>query len=110
MTFLSISRMGDMTAAPPPVPRRGRAVRVVVPLLAVLGLVLLGTAAAAWLESRSPSNGWFAYAPLSDTTYVPGGTLTPGTAVLLSGAGALLLGGAVGFVVGRRGRPAAGEV
>lgn len=68
-----------MTATPPPVPRRGRAVRVVVPVLAVLGLVLLGTFA-------------------------------PGTAALLSGAGALLLGGAVGFVAGRRSRPAADEL
>lgn len=96
-----------MTATPPPVPRRGRAVRVVVPVLAVLGLVLLG--AAAWVESR-PAPGWFAYAPLSDTTYVPGGTFAPGTAALLSGAGALLLGGAVGFVAGRRSRPAADEL
>jgi hypothetical protein len=30
--------------------------------------------------------------------------------VLLSGAGALLIGGAAGFVVGRRSRPAADEV
>jgi heme/copper-type cytochrome/quinol oxidase subunit 1 len=97
-----------MTATPPPVPSRGRAVRVAVPALVVLGLVLLGTAA--WLESRPAPNGWFAYAPLSDTTYTPGGTFAPGTAVLLSGAGALLLGGAVGFVVGRRSRPAADEL
>jgi hypothetical protein len=69
--------------------------------------VLLGTAA--WFESR-PAPGWFAYAPLSDTTYVPRGTPAPGTAVLLSGAGALLIGGAAGFVVGRRSRPAADEV
>jgi heme/copper-type cytochrome/quinol oxidase subunit 1 len=96
-----------MTATPPPVLRRGRAVHVVIPALAVLGLVLLGTAA--WLESRPTPGGWFAYAPLSGTAYVPGGTLTPGTAVLLSGAGALLIGGAVGFVVGRRSRPAADE-
>jgi hypothetical protein len=80
----------------------------VIPALAVLGLVLLGTAA--WLESRPAPNDCFAYAPLSDTTYVPGGTSAPGTAVLLSGAGALLFGGAVGFVVGRRTRPAAEEL
>lgn len=96
-----------MTATPPPVPRRRRAVRVVVPVLAVLGLVLLGTAA--WVESR-PAPGWFAYAPLSDTTYLPRGTFAPGTAALLSGAGAVMLGGAVGFVVGRRSRPAADEL
>ena len=97
-----------MTATPPPVPRRGRAARVVVPLLAVLGLVLLGTAA--WVESRPAPGGWFAYAPLSDTTYVPRGTFAPGAAVLLVGAGALVLGGAIGFVVGRRSRPAADEL
>ncbi|MGI5190920.1 hypothetical protein ACQEVI_22470 [Promicromonospora sp. CA-289599] len=96
-----------MTATPPPVPRRERAVRVVVPVLAVLGLVLLGTAA--WFESRPTSYGWFAYAPLSGTTYVPDGTYAPGAAALLSGAGALLIGGAVGFVLGRRSRPAADE-
>lgn len=94
-----------MTATPPPVPRRGRAARVVIPALAVLGLVLLG--AAAWFESRPTSYGWFAYAPLSGKTYVPGGTSAPETAVLLSGAGALLIGGAAGFVVGRRSQPAA---
>jgi heme/copper-type cytochrome/quinol oxidase subunit 1 len=80
----------------------------VIPALAILGLVLLGTAA--WFESRPAPYGWFAYAPLSDTTYVPGGTSAPGTAVLLSGAGALLLGGAVGFLVGRRSRPTADEL
>lgn len=97
-----------MTATPPPVPRRGRAARVVLPALVVLGLVLLG--AAAWVESRPAPGDWFAYAPLSDTTYVPVGTSAPGTAVLLSGAGALLIGGAAGFVVGRRSRPATGEL
>lgn len=96
-----------MTATPPPLPRRGRVAQVVIPALAVLGLVLLGTAA--WVESR-PASGWFAYAPLSDTTYVPAATFAPGTAVLLSGAGALLIGGAVGFVVGRRSRPVADEL
>jgi heme/copper-type cytochrome/quinol oxidase subunit 1 len=72
--------------------------------LVVLGLVLLG--AAAWVGSRPMSSGWFAYAPLSDTTYVPGPGPALGTAALLSGAGALLVGGAAGFVVGRRRRPA----
>ncbi|MFD6138766.1 hypothetical protein [Promicromonospora sp. NPDC060271] len=96
-----------MTANPPSGPRRVLGVRVAVSLLAVLGLVLLG--AAAWFASRPTPGGWFAYAPLSDTTYVPGGTFAPGTLVLLSGAGALLIGGAVGFVVGRRSRPAADE-
>ncbi|WP_369374037.1 hypothetical protein AB1046_07845 [Promicromonospora sp. Populi] len=91
-----------MTA--PSVPGPARAVRVVLVALFVIGLVLLG--AAAWVESRSTSYGWFAYAPLSETTYVPAGAYSLGTAALLAGAGTLLIGGAIGFVVGRRSRPA----
>ncbi|MEV0891612.1 hypothetical protein [Promicromonospora sp. NPDC050262] len=88
-----------------PAPRPERASRLVLAVLVVLGLALLG--AAAWVGSRPASFGWFAYAPLSDTTYVPGGTSSPGTVALLSSAGTLLLGGAAGFAVGRRSRPAA---
>lgn len=72
-----------MTA--PSVPGPARAVRVVLVALFVIGLVLLG--AAAWVESRSTSYGWFAYAPLSETTYVPAGAYSLGTAALLAGAG-----------------------
>ncbi|MFD2795245.1 hypothetical protein ACFS27_16925 [Promicromonospora vindobonensis] len=102
-----------MTAPQPSSSRPAGTVRVVLAALVVLGLVLLG--AAVWAESRTPSYGWFAYAPLSDTTYAPGGLWpagpssvgpsSAGTVALLSGAGALLLGGAAGYVVGRRGRP-----
>jgi heme/copper-type cytochrome/quinol oxidase subunit 1 len=51
--------------------------------------------------------GWFAYAPLSETTYVPYPGMAPGATALLAGLGALLVGGAAGFVVGRRSLPAA---
>jgi heme/copper-type cytochrome/quinol oxidase subunit 1 len=95
--------MVGMTAPQPSSSRPARTVRVVLVALVVLGLVLLG--AAVWAESRTASYGWFAYAPLSDTTYAPSGPSSGGTVALLSGAGALLLGGAAGFVVGRRGRP-----
>ncbi|MDR7385567.1 hypothetical protein [Promicromonospora iranensis] len=45
---------------------------------------------------------------MADTTAPRSSTPRPSrAAALLSGAGALLVGGAVGFVVGRRSRPAA---
>lgn len=94
-----------MTASPLPAPRSARTVRVVLVSLVVLGVVLLGVAA--WVESRSVPSGWFAYSPLSDTTYAPVDTWSLDAPALLSAAGALLLGGAAGFVVGRRSRPAA---
>lgn len=72
--------------------------------LVVVGLALL--AAAAWFASRPTSAGWFAYAPLSDTTFVPVGAYPPGLSALLAAAGALLVGIASGFVLGRRGRRA----
>ena len=90
-----------MTTPPSSAPRPARTARVVVGALVVLGLGLLG--ASAWVGSRLAPAGWFAYAPLSDTTYQPAGAALPDTAALLAGAGALLVGGAAGFVVGRRG-------
>ncbi|MFI2362450.1 hypothetical protein [Promicromonospora sp. NPDC019610] len=89
-----------------PAARPGRSARVVLVALVVVGLALLGTAA--WVGNRPAPTGWFAYAPLSDTTYVPGGVSSPRTVAVLSAAGTLLLGGAAGFAVGRRSRPAAG--
>jgi hypothetical protein len=88
-------------AQPPsgPRPRRPRVATVVLAVLLLLGAALL--LVAAWLASRPTSFGWFAYAPLSDTTFVPVGAYPPGTAAFLAGAGALLVGGAVGFLVGR---------
>jgi heme/copper-type cytochrome/quinol oxidase subunit 1 len=91
-----------MTASPAPAPRPARTVRVVLVSLVVLGVALLG--AAAWVESLSQPPGWFAYAPLSDTVYAPAEARWLGTEALLSGAGALLIGGVAGFVVGRRGQ------
>ncbi|WP_454856616.1 hypothetical protein [Promicromonospora soli] len=89
-----------MTTTPSSAPRPPRTARLVLVGLVVVGLALL--AAAVWAQSRTPSSGWFAYAPLSETTYTPAGAPPLGTAALLSGAGALLLGGAAGFVIGRR--------
>jgi heme/copper-type cytochrome/quinol oxidase subunit 1 len=77
-------------------------VRVVLVVLVVLGAALLG--AAVWVESVSQPPGWFAYAPLSDTVYAPSRARWLGTGALLSGAGALLLGGVAGFFLGRRGQ------
>jgi len=94
-----------MTASQPSAPLPARTARVVLVTLVVLGLALLG--AAVWVESRTVPSGWFAYAPLSDTAYVPATAPVLRGAALLTGAGALLLGGAVGFAVGRRSRRAA---
>jgi hypothetical protein len=88
-----------------PRPGRPRVATVVLAALVLVGVALL--AVAAWVASRPTPSGWFAYAPLSGTTFVPGGAYPLGTAAFLAGAGALLVGGAVGFVLGRRSRPAA---
>ncbi|MGM7423279.1 hypothetical protein [Cellulosimicrobium sp. CpK407] len=88
-----------------PPSRRPSVATVVLAALVLVGVALL--AVAGWVASRPTASGWFAYAPLSGTTFVPGGAYPLGTAALLAGAGALLLGGAVGFVVGRRSGPAA---
>ncbi|MFD4990845.1 hypothetical protein ACFWH7_03765 [Cellulosimicrobium cellulans] len=82
-----------------PPPRRPRVATVVLAVLLLLGVALLVVAAS--LASRPTSFGWFAYAPLSDTTFVPVGAYPPGIAAFLAGAGALMVGGAVGFLVGR---------
>ncbi|MFC8920990.1 hypothetical protein [Cellulosimicrobium sp. NPDC057127] len=92
---------------PPPLPRfrRPRGATVVLVVLVVVGVALLG--GAAWLASRPLSFGWFAYAPLSETTFSPVGAYSPGLSALLAAAGALLLGLAGGFLLGRRSRPEA---
>ena len=90
---------------PAPRPRRVSVATVVLAALVLLGVALL--LAAAWLAGRPTSSGWFAYAPLSDTTFVPSGAFPVGSTALLAAAGALLVGGAVGFVVGRRSGPTA---
>ena len=96
--------MGGMTAAPSPSSRPARTANLVLAALVLVGVVLLG--AAWWVATRPFAGGWFAYAPLSATAYTP--FISPSSAwpALLAGAGALALGGAAGYVVGRRSRPA----
>lgn len=96
---------GGMTADQPSAPRPSSTTRIALVALVVLGLVLV--AIAVRVESTSVPSGWFAYAPMSDTTYVPASAYTLRAPALLTGAGALLLGGAAGFAVGRRRRPTA---
>ncbi|MBD5785882.1 hypothetical protein IF650_06775 [Cellulosimicrobium terreum] len=91
-----------------PFPRRPRSSRraatnVALAVASALGVALLVTAA--WIASRPASYGWFAYAPLSDTTFTPSGAYPPGQSALLAAGGALLLGLVGGFVLGRRARP-----
>ncbi|MFE7504196.1 hypothetical protein [Promicromonospora sp. NPDC057488] len=100
-----------MTAAPSPSPRPACTANLVLAALGLVGLVLLG--AAVWVSSRPITYGWFAYAPLSDSTYVPAPAFVPGgpgLPVLLATGGALALGAVAGYVVGRRGRLAASRV
>lgn len=68
---------------------------------AVLGVIAVGLAV--WLSARvRPSFGWYAYAPLSDTTFTPGWYPALVTALVVGAVGLLLVGVAVGIVVGRR--------
>ena len=94
--------MADVTAPEQPAPRpvRPRVAAVALVALVVLGVGLL--LAALWVASRPTSVGGFAYAPGSGPPCGRGGAGPPGAAALLAGAGALLVGGAVGFVLGRR--------
>lgn len=95
-----------MTTPTPPAPRRPVSTRAVLVALVVAGVALL--AAALWAGTRPVSYGWFAYAPLSESTYIPSAGPPPAVTALLAGLGALLVGGAAGFVVGRRSLPAPG--
>ncbi|MFI2485522.1 hypothetical protein ACH47X_01365 [Promicromonospora kroppenstedtii] len=93
-----------MTAAPSPSPRPARTANLVLAALGLVGVALIGVAV--WVATRPFAGGWFAYAPLSATTYTP--FIAPSSAwpALFAGAGALALGAVAGYVVGRRGRPA----
>ncbi len=82
-----------------PRPRRPRVATVVLAVLLLAGVALL--VASSWVASRPASFGWFAYAPASGTAFVPSGVFGAGRAAFLAGAGALLVGGVVGFLVGR---------
>ncbi|GIG36191.1 hypothetical protein [Cellulomonas pakistanensis] len=66
-------------------------------LVAAAGLVL--TALGVWLLTR-PQGAWFAYAPLSDATYVPARPSWAGIVAL--GAGCAAWGGSLGHVLARR--------
>ncbi len=72
---------------------------------AVAALLGAGMVVAGVLRMRTGtvSFGWFAYTPLSETVYAPSPTPWRLGAVLVV-AGALLLGGAAGFALGRRRR------
>ena len=69
----------------------------------LLALGLIGMIAGAILLTRTPtSSGWTAYAPLSNTTYVPPfvtGSFVLGTLLVLLGLA--LVAGWVGFALGR---------
>jgi heme/copper-type cytochrome/quinol oxidase subunit 1 len=70
---------------------------------AVLAMVV-GAGMILWVLTRPvgyASFGWFAYAPLSDTTFVPGSSRLVVMWVLF-GLGALLVGLGGGFLIGRR--------
>ena len=54
-----------------PPPRRPRIATVVLAALLLVGGGLL--VAASWVASRPASFGWFAYAPVSGTVFVPPG-------------------------------------
>lgn len=77
--------------------RRARAWVITV---AVAGAVLLAAGARTMLEPHT--FGWFAYAPLSDVQFNPPLLTVFRRAVLCVAVGAVLLGGAVGYLLGRR--------
>jgi heme/copper-type cytochrome/quinol oxidase subunit 1 len=73
--------------------------------LVALVVALLVTGAVLWFGQGVAEFGWFAYAPLDEPT--PPGILMTGrgqVALLVSSAGLVLLGGVVGFLLGRRSR------
>lgn len=73
--------------------------------VAVLVAGLVATALGVWLLARHPvSYGWFAYAPLTEQTYAPGPPWQRGAGTALAVVGLLVVGGAVGYLLGRRDR------
>lgn len=66
---------------------------------AVLGLVLLVAAA----TTQPPLEfGWFAYAPLSDSVFLPGPTAGEIFGSGLTALGLMVIAGALGYLRGRR--------
>jgi heme/copper-type cytochrome/quinol oxidase subunit 1 len=80
-----------------------------VPILAALGVLLVAVGGIAVLRAEQEvSFGWFAYAPMSDTTFSPGVTALR-TSTLWAWAsvvtGSVLLVGTIAYIAGvRRGR------
>ncbi|MGO4192859.1 hypothetical protein AB4Y67_14445 [Arthrobacter sp. YAF17] len=94
---------GDRQSGPS---RATRLARVAVPLVA-LALILAGIVLLS-VPVQQESFGWFAYAPLSQQTFVPQGMLIMDrekwAGVVLTGAGLLALTFWSGFRAGRRSR------
>jgi len=91
-----------MPSSPPAVPPRPRPRRTAPGVIvgAVAGAVLVGVGG--WLASRPVPVGWFAYAPLSETTYLPPRPPSHSLGLVALGAGLLLLGFVAGWVAARR--------
>jgi len=84
--------------------------RVRITALVALAVALLVTGAALWVGDSRTEFGWFAYAPL-DQQSASGIVLMTGrrqASLLVSLIALVLLGGVVGFVVGRRSTPDVG--
>lgn len=76
-----------------------RRVLFVVPVL--LGAALLVAGIVLWLRT-SIGFGWFAYAPLTDQTFVPAMPGPGWLSLVLAVVGSALLAGWTGFLLGRR--------
>lgn len=80
--------------------------RTIVAGLFVLGLVLAVVSAILFAIPRpAASFGWYAYAPLSSTTFTPSAAdARQGFALGTAGAALLLMAGSAGWWLGRRSR------
>lgn len=92
-------------------PRMHTALLVV---LILSGVLVAGGVVLVAVSSQTPASfGWFAYQPMSDSLFVPGGfvvlTQPAIVGVVVTGVGVVGLSAATGFMVGRRVR-AGGEV
>ncbi len=84
-----------------------RVAGILIPVTAIL-IVILGTAIILVAGSEA-SFGWFAYAPLSNTTFLPEGIVYLGASsrvgMALCGVGLVVLAFWMGYRTGRRRRP-----